>query len=115
MRQQKRSITQEKFVGGDACDIKNEENDKETWCREEEEWESGTQTDSQIFCIVVLLQLDIQSMNFPKMIPISPMRRAATRYIMGTGVGATFPDDRMGVVESAAVTAAARRSLRISS
>lgn len=94
--------------------IKNEENDKETWCREEEEWESGTQTDSQICCIVVLQQLDIQSMNFPKMIPNSPMRRAATRYIMGTGVGTTFPDDRMDVVESA-VTAAARRSLRISS
>jgi len=54
-------------------------------------------------------------MNFPKMIPISPMRRAATRYIMGTGVGATLPDDRMGVDESAAVTAAVRRSLMISS
>lgn len=107
-------VTRYRSVGGDACDIKNEENDKETWCREEEEWESGTQTDSQISCIVVLQQLDIQSMNFPKMIPISPMRRAATRYIMGTGVG-TFPDDRMGVDESVAVTAAARRSLRISS
>jgi len=54
-------------------------------------------------------------MSFPKMIPNSPMRRAATRYIKGTGVGATFPDDRMGVDESAEVTAAARRSLRISS
>jgi len=109
------SITQGKFVGGDACDTKNEKNDKETWCREEEEWESGTQTDSQICCIVVLLQLDIQSMSFPKMIPNSPMRRAATRYIKGTGVGATFPDEWMGVDESAEVTAAARRSLRISS
>lgn len=109
------SITQDKYVGGDACDIKNEENDKETWCREEEEWESGIQTDSQICCIVVLLQLDIQSMNFPKMIPISAMRTADTRYIKGTGVGATFPDERMGVDESAAVTAAARRNLRISS
>jgi hypothetical protein len=77
------------------------------------EWR--TQTDSQICCIVVLLQLDIQSKNFPRMIPINPMRRATTRYIMGTGVGAIFPDDRMDVDESTPVTAAARRSLSISS
>jgi hypothetical protein len=77
------------------------------------EWH--TQTDSRVFCIV-LLQLDIQSKNFPSMIPISPMTRASTTYVMGRGAEAiAVPDARMGAEESSAATAAEWRSLRISS
>lgn len=55
-------------------------------------------------------------MNFPRMIPISPMTKANTTYIMGRGGGITVvPDARMGADESAAATAAERRSLRSSS
>lgn len=77
------------------------------------EWH--TQTDSQIF-FIVLLQLNIQSKNFPSMIPTSPMKRASTTYIMGReAVVTAVPDARMGAVESSAATAGERRSLRISS
>lgn len=48
--------------------------------------------------------------------PISPMTKASTTYIMGRGGGITaVPDARMGAAESAAATAAERRSLRSSS
>jgi hypothetical protein len=64
----------------------------------------------------VLLQLDIQTKNFPTKTPASARIKANTIDLMGIRTGAiAVPGARIGADESTAAKAAERRSLRSSS
>lgn len=77
------------------------------------EWH--TQTDSQICCIA-LLELDIQSTNFPTMIPASNMTKVSTTNILEVKGGSIVVlEARLDSDESTAAATVERCSLKISS